>query len=88
MPNEYVPAMQIFTKVSRIPFSTLREKGFLSVVFFDDSCYQGDNYEDCFSNNLSSIEILRSPVFTIIPDKSKFIPTQCVTYLVFILDFV
>ena len=88
MPYEYVPAMEIFTKISRIPFSTLREKGFLSAVFFDDSYYQGDNYEDCFSNNLSSIEILRCLVFTIIPDKSKFILTQCVTYLVFILNFV
>ena len=29
--------MRIFTKISKIPFSILREKGFLSVVYVDDS---------------------------------------------------
>ena len=37
MPNGYGPAMQIFTKISKIQFSILREKGFLSVVYVDDS---------------------------------------------------
>ena len=37
MPNGYGPAMRIFTKISKIPFSILREKGFLSVVYVDDS---------------------------------------------------
>ena len=42
--------------------------------------------EDCFFNVLNTIEILRSLGFTIHPDKSKFIPTQCITYLGFILN--
>ena len=37
MPNGYGPAMRIFTKVSKIHFSVLREKGLLSVVCIDDS---------------------------------------------------
>ena len=49
---------------------------------------QGDYYEDCFSNVWNKIEILRSLGFTIHPDKSKFIPTQCITYLGFILNSV
>ena len=32
MPNRYGPAMRIFTKISKIPFSIFREKGFLSVA--------------------------------------------------------
>ena len=32
MPNGYGPAMRIFTKISKIPFSIFREKGFLSVA--------------------------------------------------------
>ena len=32
MPNGYGPAIRIFTKISKIPFFILREKGFLSVV--------------------------------------------------------
>ena len=51
---------------------TFREKGFLSVVYVDDSYLEGDDYEDCFSNVLNTIEILRSLGFTIHPDKSKF----------------
>ena len=85
MPNGYGPAMRIFTKISKIPFSILREKGFLSVVYVDDSYLQGDDYEDCLSNVLNTIEILRSLGFKIHPDKSKFIPTQCITCLGFIL---
>ena len=88
MPNGYGPAMQIFTKISKIPFSILREKGFLSVVYVDDSCLQGDDYEDCFSNVLNRVEILISLGITIHPDKSKLIPTQCITYLGFILNSV
>ena len=60
MPNGHGPAMRIFTKISKIPFFVLREKGFLSVVYVDDSYLQGDDYEDCFSNVLNTIEIPRS----------------------------
>ena len=88
MPNGYGPAMRIFTKISKIPFSILREKGFLSVVYVDDSFLQGDGYEDCFSNVLNTREILRSLGFTLHPKKSKFIPTQSITFLGFILNSV
>ena len=80
MPNVYGPAMRIFTKISKISFSILREKGFLSAVYVDDSYLQGDDYEGCFSNVLNTIEILRSLGFTIHSDKSKFILTQSITY--------
>ena len=76
MPNGHGPAMRIFTKISEIPFSILREKGFLSVVYVNDLYLQGGEYEDCFSNFLNTIEILRSFGFTVHPDKSKFTTTQ------------
>ena len=88
MSNGYGLAMRIFTKISKIPFSILREKGFLSVAHVDDSYLRGDDYEDCFSNVLNTIEILRSLGFTIHPEKSKFIPTKGVTFLGFILNSV
>ena len=47
---------------------------------------QGDGFEDCFSNILNTIKILRSLGFTIHPHKSKFIPTRFITYLGFILN--
>ena len=80
--------MRIFTKFSKIPFSILREKGFLSVFYVDDSYMQGDDYDDPFSNVLNTIEILRSLGLTIHPGKSKFIPSQRITYLGFILNSV
>ena len=43
--NVYGPLMRIFTKVSKVPFSHLRGKGFLSRVFVDDSYQQGNTYE-------------------------------------------
>ena len=83
MPNGYGPAMRIFRKISKIPFSILREKGFISAVYVDDSYLQGGYYEDCFS-----IEIRTSLGFTIHTEKSKFIQTQCITFLEFILNSV
>ena len=64
----------VIEKISKIQFSILRRKGFLSAVYVDDSYLQGDDYENCFSNVLNTIEILRSLGFTTYPDKSKFIP--------------
>ena len=69
-------------------FSILREKVFLFPVFVDDSYLQGDDYEDCFSNVLNTIEIIRSLGFTIHPEQSKFIPTHCITVLGFYLNSV
>ena len=88
MPNGYGPANRIFTKISKIPFSILRGKGFLSVGYVDDSHMQCDDHQDCFSNALNTIEILRSLGFTIHQEKFKFIPTQCITFLGFILNSV
>ena len=88
MPNGYGPAVRIFTKISKTPFSILREIGFLSVVYVDGSYLQRDCYEDCFSIVLNTIEVIRSLGFTIIPEKSKFIPTQCIAFFGFILNSV
>ena len=63
------PAMGIFTKTSKIPFSISRQKHFLSLDFLDDSYLKGKDHEDCFSNILNTREILRSLAFTIHPDK-------------------
>ena len=81
MPKGYIPVMRIFTKISKTSFSVLREKGFLSVAYVGVSYLHSDEYENCFSNVLNTIEILRSLGFTVYQDKSEFIPTQCITYL-------
>ena len=56
----------------------------MSLVYIDDSFLQGNNYQDYFSNVLNTIEILRSLGLTFHADKSKCVPTYCITYLRFI----
>lgn len=77
--NGHAPAMRIFRKMSKLPFSIYREKGFLTIVYVDGLYLQGDDYEFCFSNILNTTEILSSFGFTIHQDKSKFMPTQCIS---------
>lgn len=88
MPNGYGPAMRIFTKVSKVPFSHLRGKGFISVVFVDDSYLQGRTYEECLRNIEATIELLQSLGFIIHPTKSVLTPTQRITFLGFVIDSV
>ena len=57
MPNGYGPAMHIFTKVSKIPFSHLQSKGFVSLASVNDSYLQGNTYKACLNNIENTIEL-------------------------------
>ena len=59
MPNRCGPAMQIFTKILKIPFSFLTEKSVLPVVYIDDAYLQASVHEDCFFNVMNTKEVLR-----------------------------
>ena len=79
MSNRYGPAMRIFTKTLKIPFSILREKSFLSVVYVDDSYLHGDDYEDCFSYFLNTVQILnlldsQSPITNLYSYQHNLLP--------------
>ena len=88
MPNGYGPAMRAFTKISKVPFSVLRNRGHISVVFVDDSILFGETYLDCLNNIRDTIELLLSLGFTIHPDKSVLVPSTKITFLGFIVDSV
>ena len=88
MPNGYGPAMRVFTKLTKVPFSVLREKGLISVVFVDDSYLHGDTYDNCLFNIKNTIQLLNSLGFTKHPNKSVLIPTQNITYLGFTINSV
>ena len=49
MPNDYGPAMRIFTKMSKVPFGHLRSQGRNSAVYVADSYLQGDTFSEYFS---------------------------------------
>ena len=88
MPNGYGPAMRIFTKVSKVTFSHFQSKGFISVVFVDDSYLQGNTYKACLNNTENTIELLQNLGFTIQPTKSILTPTKRIAFLGFVIDSV
>ena len=75
-------------KYPKVPFSHFRNKGFVSVVFVDDSYLQGNTYEACLHNIESTIELLQNLGFTIHPTKSILTPTQRIIFLGFVIDSV
>ena len=68
--------MRVFTKVLIPAFSYLREIGYLSVVYVDDSCLQGKTFEECLQNITETVKLLQSLGFTIDPEKSVLKPKQ------------
>ena len=86
MPNGYSDAMRVFTKVLKPAFSYLREIGYLSVVYVDDSYLQGETFEECLQNITETVRLLQSLGFTIHPEKSVLKPTQKLTFLGFVLN--
>ena len=88
MPNGYCDAMRIFTKILKPVFATLREQGYESVIYVDDSLLQGETFQECLDNIMATLECLESLGFVIHPDKSIFIPTQEIVFLGFIINTV
>ena len=69
MPNGYGPAMRIFTKITKIPFSVLRMQDHTAVVCTEDSYLQGYSYKNCLKNVNDTIIMPQSLGFTIHPQK-------------------
>ena len=86
MPNGYCDAMRIFTKILKPVFATLREQGYESVIYVDDSLLQGETFQECLDNIMATLECQESLGFVIHPDKSIFIPTQEIIFLGFIIN--
>ena len=75
-------------KIRIILFRPKKKNAFCLDYIVDDSYLQGDRYEEYFFNVLNTTEILRSLGFTVHPDKSRFIESQCIIYLGFLLNSV
>ena len=86
MPNGYGPAMRIFTKITKIPFSVLRMQDHTAVVCTEDSYLQGCSYKSCLKNVNDTIIMPQSLGFTIHPQKSVLKPKQNLIYLGFVTN--
>ena len=88
MPNGYCDAMRVFTKLLKPVFASLREQGYDSIIYVDDSFLLGDSYDECLANIRITLQTLRSLGFVIHPDKSILRPTQELVFLGFIINSV
>ena len=76
LPNEFSPAIRVFTKGLTPPFKYLRSKGHLSVEYINDSLLLRETFEICFKNIRTTVALLQELRFTIHPKKSALVPTQ------------
>ena len=81
MPNGFSDAMRVFTKVSKPVYVYLRQQGYMSVIFLDDSYLQGDTKQACLQNIQATVPLLESLSFAIHEGKSILNPTQKIEFL-------
>lgn len=82
LPNGLSIAPYIFTKVLKPVVSSLRERGFILVIYLDDLLCIGEIYESCSRNVAESVSrLLESLEFMINYEKSILKPTQVCPFL-------
>ena len=86
LPYGLASAPCIFTKLLKPAYATLRSMGHLNSGYIDDSYLQGDTSAECHKNVTDTITLFTKLGFHIHPEKSVFIPSQKLTFLVFVLD--
>ena len=65
IPNGYVDVMSVFNKALKPPFCWLREQGFASAVYVDDTLLAGETYQECCYNIYATMSLLHNLGFTI-----------------------
>ncbi|XP_077980249.1 uncharacterized protein LOC144435531 [Glandiceps talaboti] len=86
LPNGLACAPRIFTKLLKPVYSHLRNTGYLSAPYIDDSYLQGDTLDECYNNVEYTYQLLSKLGFTPNDEKSVMIPTQRLVFLGFLLD--
>ena len=86
MSNGYSEAVRIFTKILKSVFGYLRQEGYLSVIFVDDSYLQGNADSECLENIEVTVNLLMKLGFKI-HDTHTLKPTQELEFLGFVINF-
>ena len=86
MPNGYKDAMRVFTKLLKPVFSHLREMGYISIIYVDDTLLYGDTFEECLENVQITLHMLQELGFVVHSEKSVLWPSQQSTFLGFEFD--
>lgn len=86
MPYGLSAAPRAFTKIMREVITSLRRRGFKSVIYLDDIQCIGVDYEECATNVKETVNLLECLGFVINYDKSKLEPKQSCKFLGFIFN--
>ena len=78
--------MKIFTEILKPVFGNLRQEGYLSVIFADDSSLQGNTERECLENIEVTMNLLIKFGFKIHEQKSILKPTQELELLYFVIN--
>ena len=87
-PNGLSSCPRRFTKLLKPVLATLRLEGHVIVIYIDDLLVIGTTYEQCVRSVIESFKLLESLGFVIHPEKSSFVPKQCITFLGFKINSV
>ena len=88
LPNGLASAPRIFTKLLKLVFNILRQRGYLSSSHIDDCYLQGATDGECHENVQETVRLLGNLGFPIHNEKSVLIPSQVLTFLPFVLNSV
>lgn len=85
-PNGLGPCPRKFTKITKVPMSNLRQKRVPVCGYIDDFLTKSQSYKSCLDNIMKIIEEFQYLGFVVHPNKSKFEPSQVITFLGFVLN--
>ena len=86
LPNGLSSAPQIFTKLMKPVYSTLRTRSHVSSGYLDDSFLLGDTFAECQTNINDTYALFNDLGFTVSGEKSVTLPTQVIVHLGFVLN--
>jgi len=86
LPNGLTSAPRWFTKLMKPIFSKLRNQGFISVYYLDDTWLMGKTELDCGKNIEATCKLLKETGFLLNLEKSHMQPSQIVNFLGFQLN--
>ena len=86
LPNGLSSAPRIFTKITKVVYATLREKGINCVGYIDDSGIVGIDAPSCKSSVLETKSLFERLGFTLNKRKSQLEPSQKLKFLGFWID--
>ena len=83
LPNGLSCAPRFFTKLTKVMFAGLRNKGFISTSYIDDCLVFDDSFKACEANVEETAEMSVNAGLVVHPEKSVVIPMHKIVFLGF-----